>query len=61
MVIQRELKSIKFTWDDGLKFLTITTPDGQVVVGKTYLFSLVRFGLRICQRMWGRKSLLTKK
>jgi len=54
MIIERRLKSIKFIWDDKLKFLTIITPEGEVKVGKTYLFSLIRFGLRVCQRQWGR-------
>lgn len=63
MIIQRRLKYIEFFWDDDTKELIITTysktndmATGTIILGKVYLFSTMRFMLRISQRMWLRRK-----
>ena len=61
MVIQTRLRNIEFTWfeERGELVIQTITPHGiyfeKVVIRKAYIFSLMRFIIRIAQRMWGRK------
>ena len=70
MTIERRLKYIKFVWDEDDQRLMITTypkegedallrvddeeVTGFISINKTYIFSVMRFMIRISQRMWGR-------
>ena len=72
MIIERRLKYIGFHWDDETQELVITTYykgnlkesvseeerplTGEIILNKTYLFSTMRFMIRIAQRMWGRRK-----
>ena len=69
--VERKLKYIGFIWDDDAQKLVIETYDkfspykgtklevqrttGSITLNKTYIFSTMRFMVRIAQRMWGRK------
>lgn len=60
MVITKELKYARFTWDDDKKEFFLEKLDGDFVtdkfsLNKIYAFALLRFIIRIGQRNWFRK------
>lgn len=63
MIISRRLKYIEFVWNEDEQLFRIRTFDrknpnqvtGRVYLNKTYMFSVLRFIVRITQRMWGRR------
>ncbi len=51
MIINKKLNTIGFGWNDDTQELTISTP----IITKRNFFPLLRFMVRIKQRMWGRR------
>jgi hypothetical protein len=61
MIKPRHLKFASFSWDEENRLLNIIQSSdnkfvkGSISMNKTYLYSALRYMVRVSQYMWGRK------
>lgn len=58
MIITKQLKGVRFEYDDDFREFRICEPTGKVgfALNKVYGFAFLRFIVRISQRNWFRKN-----